>query len=138
MVAFDAPDRASCVVRRPRTNTPLQALTLLNDPVYVEAALALARRIHDEGGKTTSERITFAFRICLARPPSEREIELLTKAFEQSLARYQAKPASAQALIQNAASVRRKPGEELDAVHWAALYQVATLLLNLDEAITKN
>jgi len=129
MAAFDAPDRASCIVKRPRTNTPLQALTLLNDPVYVEAALALAKRIHDDGGKTTEERIRFGFRLCLSREPVSREVELLTKIHDQSLTRYQANPATARTLVQNA--------KGLDPVQWAAWFQVATVLLNLDEAITK-
>lgn len=137
MVAFDAPDRASCVIKRPRTNTPLQALTLLNDPVYVEAALALARRIHDDGGKTTRERLAFAFRVSLARQPSEREVELMTKAYEQSLARYRDNPAAAKMLMQTAANLPRGRGTDIDSIQWAAWFQVATVLLNLDEAITK-
>ena len=129
MAAFDAPDRASCVVKRPRTNTPLQALTLLNDPVYVEAALAFAKRIQ-EGGKTTEARIDHAYRLCLARPPSSRESELLKAIYEQSLARYQANPAAARTLVQSAA-------KDIDPVQRAAWFQVATVLLNLDETITK-
>lgn len=129
MAAFDAPDRAACVVKRPRTNTPLQALTLLNDPVYVEAALALARRMHDDGGATTEDRVRFGFRLCLSRPPSAREVELLTKTYDQSLARYQMNSGSARTLVANA----KGP----DPVYWASWFQVATVLLNLDEAITK-
>jgi hypothetical protein len=132
MVAFDAPDRTSCIVKRPRTNTPLQALTLLNDPVYVETALALARHIHHDGGKETSERIVFGFRSCLARQPNRREVELLIKVYEQSLARYQENPAAARTLVQNAGEVK-----DIDPAQWAAWFQVATLLLNLDEMITK-
>jgi hypothetical protein len=131
MVAFDAPDRASCIVQRPRTNTPLQALALLNDPAYVEAALALARRIHNEDGKDVQERVRFGFRLCLARQPSEREMELLTKAYERALARYEESSAVARTLVQNAVA------KDVDPVQWAAWFQVATLLLNLDETITK-
>src|SRR5207248_318976 len=69
MVTFDAPSRTVCVVNRPRTNTPLQALVTLNDQVYVEAAQALARRIVREGGATTESRVLFGFRACLTRPP---------------------------------------------------------------------
>ncbi len=130
MTAFDAPDRASCIVKRPRTNTPLQALTLLNDPVYVEAALAFGKRILNEGGKTTDERITFAFRLCLARTPTARERELLKTIHHRSLARYQENPKSARTLVQSAA-------RDIDPAEWAAWFQVATVLLNLDEAITK-
>jgi hypothetical protein len=132
MVAFDAPDRTSCIVKRPRTNTPLQALTLLNDPVYVEAALALARHIYRDGGKGTSERIVFGFRSCLARHPTAREVELLIRVYEQSLARYQENPAAARTLVQNTGGAK-----DVEPVQWAAWFQVATLLLNLDEMITK-
>jgi Protein of unknown function (DUF1553)/Protein of unknown function (DUF1549) len=132
MVAFDAPDRTSCIVKRPRTNTPLQALTLLNDPVYVEAALAFARRIHNEGGRETNARIVFGFRSCLARQPSAREVELLIRVYEQSLARYQENLTAARTLVQNAGGAK-----DVEPVQWAAWFQVATLLLNLDETITK-
>jgi hypothetical protein len=132
-VAFDAPDRAACLVKRSRTNTPLQALTLLNDPAYVEAALALARRIAcDESDRTTAERVVFGFRLCLARRPSSQEAELLCKVFEQALAKYQQNPAAARTLVQPGGEARG-----LDPVQWAAWFQVATVLLNLDETITK-
>src|SRR4029079_15843859 len=69
-MSFDAPSREFCVVRRPRTNTPLQALTILNDPAYVEAAQALARNMIAQGGSTPEDRTTFGFRSCVARAPS--------------------------------------------------------------------
>ncbi len=72
MTTFDAPNRDVCIVRRARTNTPLQALVTLNDPVYVEAAQALARRTMAKGGATAAEKAAFAFRACLARPPTRR------------------------------------------------------------------
>ncbi len=131
MIAFDAPDRTSCIVKRPRTNTPLQALTLLNDAVYVEAALALARKIGTQEG-TAEERIVHGFRACLARQPTEREIALLQQIHAQALTKYQANPAAAKALLQNAPA-----GERLEPAQWAAWFQVATVLLNLDETITK-
>jgi hypothetical protein len=131
MVAFDAPDRASCTVQRTRTNTPLQALTLLNDPVYVEAALALAKRMQTEGGSNDADRVRLGFRLCLARQPSMREIEVLTRIHEQALARYRADPVAARKLVQPIADTK------LDAVPTAAWFQVATVLLNLDETITK-
>ena len=71
MTTFDAPNRDVCAVRRTRTNTPLQALVTLNDPVYVEAAQALARRTMAKGGATTAEKAAFAFRLCLVRPPTD-------------------------------------------------------------------
>ncbi len=131
MIAFDAPDRTSCIVKRPRTNTPLQALTLLNDPVYVEAALALARNIGIEKG-TAEERIVHGFRACVARQPTQREVALLKQVHAQALTKYQANPAAAKALLQNAPA-----GDRLEPAQWAAWFQVATVLLNLDETITK-
>jgi hypothetical protein len=88
--------------------------------------------MHNEGGKDTAARITFGFRLCLARRPSERELELLTKAYDRSLARYQENPAAARTLVQRSAEHK-----DIAPVQWAAWFQVATLLLNLDEAITK-
>ena len=132
-VAFDAPDRASCVVKRPRTNTALQALTLLNDPVYVEAAVALARRIAtDFAEMTVTERVAYGFRLCLARKPGGREIDLLKGVYERALAKYQADPAAAGTVLQNLAGAG-----SMDAAEVAAWFQVASVLLNLDEMITK-
>jgi hypothetical protein len=111
-VNFDAPERTACTVRRSRTNTPLQALTLLNDPVYVDAAKALARRVVAERpAATVEERIRHAFRLCLAREPAAVEVDALRGLFEQQ---------------------RAVHGDE--AAGWQA---VATALLNLDEMITK-
>ena len=69
LATFDAPDRETCTVRRSRTNTPLQALVLMNDPTYVEASRKLAERMMKEGGATAEERIAFAFQLATARPP---------------------------------------------------------------------
>ncbi len=111
-VNFDAPARTACTVRRSRSNTPLQALTLLNDPVYVEAAQALAHRVLAERpDASTSERLRHAFQLCLARPPSPAEVATLERLFTQQ------------------AAAHSDP-----AVAWQA---VATALLNLDEMITK-
>lgn len=109
---FDAPDRSACVVKRDRSNTPLQALTLLNDPVYVEMATAFGRRIEKEGGSTVEERIDWAFRTALARSPRESERLLLQSAFETVLA------------DTNSTS--------------AAYREVATILLNLHETINRS
>jgi hypothetical protein len=88
MATFDAPSREVCTVRRPRTNTPLQALVTLNDPVYVEAAQALARRMVREGGSTDSERAVRGFRLVLARQPSPAESERLVKLHDEARARF--------------------------------------------------
>lgn len=74
MIAFDAPERSVCSVRRIRTNTPLQALVTLNDSVFVEAAQGLSRRILAEGGDSVLSRATFALRLCLTRQPSDAEV----------------------------------------------------------------
>src|SRR5690606_20911426 len=87
MATFDAPNQEVCTVRRDRTNTPLQALVTLNDPVYVEAAQALGRRIAAFDGPL-HERMAFGFRTCLSRPPSDRELERLMALFESAREKY--------------------------------------------------
>src|SRR6185436_4921296 len=77
LMTFDAPDGVLCCVRRDKSNTPLQALTLLNDTAFVECAQALARRVQTERNGSPTERITYAFRLCLAREPSPRELEAM-------------------------------------------------------------
>ncbi len=109
---FDAPDRSACVVKRDLSNTPLQALTLLNDPVYVEIAAAFGRRISTHGGGTVSERIIWAFRTALTRSPREPEVALLLSAFETVLTR---------------------TGSEEKAYR-----ELATILLNLHETICRS
>ncbi|NDD40992.1 MAG: DUF1553 domain-containing protein, partial [Verrucomicrobia bacterium] len=86
MLLFDAPFRESCTLRRPRTNTPLQALNLLNDPTYVEAARFLAQRMIKDGGGTEETRLTHGFRLLLARPPSPAELKVLRGAYERARA----------------------------------------------------
>src|SRR5205085_2943244 len=88
MATFDAPNREVCTVRRVRTNTPLQALVTLNDPVYIESAQALARRIVSQGGASSSDRVRYAFRVVLSRPPQTAELSRLEKLYTQSLARF--------------------------------------------------
>ena len=134
LATFDAPDRETCTVRRARTNTPLQALVLMNDPTYVEASRKLAERILLEGGTSLDERITFAFRLTTSRKPTPRELAVLRRVFEQQSARFQADPAAATKLL----SVGESPRHEQLAAHelatWAA---VANVLLSLDEVVTK-
>ncbi|MGE0608384.1 MAG: PSD1 and planctomycete cytochrome C domain-containing protein [Pirellulales bacterium] len=134
LVTFDAPDRETCTVRRARTNTPLQALVLLNDPTYVEAARKLAERILVEGGGTFEERITFAYRRLLARPPRAAETAVLQRAFDQQLAEYRANRAAALELLAVGESPRN---EELDPAELAAWATLSSILLNLDETVTK-
>jgi hypothetical protein len=130
---FDATARTACTVRRSRSNTPLQALTLLNDPVYVEAALALARRVLTERpAASVDERIRHAFQLCLARLPTPAESGALRDLLVAQRTATAADPAAARRLV-GASS----PLSDPDAIELAAWYAVATTLLNLDEMITK-
>ncbi|MGE0606975.1 MAG: DUF1553 domain-containing protein, partial [Pirellulales bacterium] len=135
MTAFDAPDRESCQVRRARTNTPLQALVLLNDPTYVEAARKLAERMLRDGGDRDAARLAHGFRLAMSRVPRAEEAVVLLDIQQRSLARFQADPALALQLLAVGQSPRN---EQLDANELAAWTTVASMLLNLDEAITKN
>jgi mono/diheme cytochrome c family protein len=134
MTTFDAAGRETCIVRETRTNTPLQALTLMNELTFVEAARVLAERVLREGGPTVEGRIALAFRLTTGRPPRGAELDVLTAGFAEHLARYRAAPEAALAL----ASAGEAPRDaSLDAAEVAAYTTVASLLLNLDETITK-
>ncbi len=134
MATFDAPSRELCSVRRTRTNTPLQAFVTLNDPVYVEAAQALARRIVAEGGSTPEDRARYAIRLCLCRPAAAEQVESLTRLYETERNHYAADPASALALATEPIGPL-PPGA--DAAELAAWTTVANVLLNLDGVLTK-
>jgi hypothetical protein len=130
---FDATARTACTVRRSRSNTPLQALTLLNDPVYVEAALALARRVLVERpAADRTERLRHAFRLCVARTPAAVELAALAELLEQQTSAALADPAAAGRVV---GKQPPPPGSSLAEL--AAWHAVATALLNLDETITK-
>ncbi|WP_037247817.1 PSD1 and planctomycete cytochrome C domain-containing protein [Rhodopirellula baltica] len=136
-VNFDGPDRSSCVVGRPRTNTPLQALTLLNDPAYVEMALALANRIlceHPDG--SDSDRLSAAFEIVLSRRPAPQESARLMTFLDERKQHIHSNPQLARSLVQEQSFPNHTvypSTEELGA--W---FYVANVLLNLDETITKD
>lgn len=134
MMLFDAPFRETCVMRRPRTNTPLQALNLLNDPTYVEASRTLAQRMLLEGGASTSSRLTHGFRLVTARHPRPAEMTILTASLQRTLLDFQADPAGAEALL-HVGEAPTQPG--LNAAELAAYTTVASTLLNLDETVTK-
>jgi mono/diheme cytochrome c family protein len=134
MITFDAPNREVCTDNRARTNTPLQALVLLNDPAYIEAARVLGQRILKEGGTTTAERIAFAFKLCTSRPPRSHEFDVLSRIFDAQLAKFKQNPAAASKLIGVGESA--KPAE-LDESELAAWTTVGNVLLNLDETISK-
>ncbi len=134
--SFDAPSREYCVVRRPRTNTPLQALTLLNDPVYVEAAQTLARRMVKEAGATDDRsRALRGWRLCVARTPNEPEIARLLLVYQQELDRFRHDSKAAAAMAGNAAGAAMPAG--VDSAQLAAWTVVANVLLNLDETLNK-
>ena len=130
---FDAQIRAACTVKRSRSNTPLQALTLLNDPVYVEASKALARRILNEMPSADApQRLEHGFRLAVARKPHTAEVATLVRLYERSLARYGNDVAAARALVGDF-----ELPAATEPVEFAAWYEAATVLLNLDETITK-
>jgi hypothetical protein len=132
---FDAPEREFCIVRRSSTNTPLQALVLMNDPTYVEASRKFAERILTEGGRSLSSRLTFAVRTLLARPPTPKEQRVLTALLNGQLAAYRKDPDAAAKLLAVGESPRNAA---LDTTELAAWATVAGALLNLDEAITRS
>jgi len=134
MLIFDMPGREMCVVRRSRTNTPLQALSLLNEVTYVEAARGLAERMFLEGGPSSTERIQFAFQLATSRTPSERELKTLLAGLEQRLVRFQADPESATKLLSVG---EKKPASGIDPMELAAYTITASVILNLDETVTK-
>ncbi len=136
LMSFDAPDRTACVVKRPRTNTPLQALTLLNDPAYSEMALGLATRILKHSSKATDpERIIYGFQLAIARQPIPIEIDLLTDLLDSERTTLDANPQ----LIEQRMKLKLKgfPEANVDSKELAAWFSVANVLLNLDETITQ-
>ena len=120
LTVFDAPNRELCTVQRPRTNTPLQALVLLNDPVYVEAARVLAQRTMREGGSTPPDRLAYAFRLCTARTPSDRELDVLLRHYHQQLDNYRKDPKAAAALIRVGESPRPDGLDDAELAAWTA------------------
>ncbi len=134
MVSFDAPSGEFCVVRRTRSNTPLQALTLLNDPVYLECAQALAKRMLTDGGATAEQRAAFGLRACLAREPKKGEAKQLAALAAKQLARYREDVESAAKFMKFAGAEAK---EKIDAAELAAWTVVANVLLNLDEFVMK-
>jgi hypothetical protein len=132
MATFDAPNREVCTVRRPRTNTPLQALVTLNDPVYVEAAQALARRMVREGGSTSPERAARGFRLVLARQPTAAEIDRLVRLHDDALAGFRNDPDDAKKMATDPLGPVPSdlPVTLDDLASWTV---VANVILNLDE-----
>lgn len=134
MMLFDAPNRENCTAQRARTNTPLQALALMNDVQYVEAARKFAERILTEGGDTLETRIQFAFKALLSRSASAKEIELVQNFANGELARFDSDATAAEALLEVGDSPVREDWSKTELAAWTT---VANMLLNLDEAVTK-
>lgn len=134
MLVFDAPFREACTLRRPRTNTPLQSLNLMNDPTYVEAARFLAGRILTESEPDIKARLTYGFRLVLARSPRPSEIAVLIDGYERSRADFASDPGAVAELLKVGAT--RSP-EAYDPAELAALAMVSSTILNLDETVTK-
>lgn len=134
MLLFDAPFREACALRRPRTNTPLQALNLMNDPTYVEAARLLAQRMMNEGGDAVDSRLAHGFRLLLARTPQAAELAVLRAAYGRARADFEKDGAAAQALL-SVGDASSEPKTKLAEL--AAFTAVASTLLNLDEVVTK-
>jgi len=133
MLSFGTPFREVCTIQRPRSNTPLQALNLMNDPTYVESARFLAVRMM-ESSADPAQRLAFGFRAALARAPRPAETAILARAHQRALADFKADPEAAKALL----AVGTKPADpKHDPVELAALASVAGTILCMDEAVTK-
>jgi len=135
MSNFDAPNREQSCVLRERSNTPLQALQLMNDVQHIEAARAFAQRLMEEGGASPAERIQFAFTTVLSRKPEPQETEILLQLLTTELDNYKKDAAAAKKLIANGES---KPKATLDPSELAAYTMLANTILNLDETVNRN
>jgi hypothetical protein len=134
MATFDAPNREVCTVRRVRTNTPLQALVTLNDPVYIESAQALARRIVKESGPTVDDRVRHGFRLVLSRPPHSGELNRLVELYQRSLQRFSQSPDEA---VRMATDPLGPADADANVPELAAWSVVGNVILNLDETLMK-
>jgi hypothetical protein len=134
MTTFDAADRSVCTVKRQSTNTPLQALALLNDPQIVEAARFLGQRMLKECGTTTAERAAWVFRTVTGRSPTAKETVILVKLFDEQKSLFAANPKDAAKLL---AVGDGKCDPKLDEVELAAAATLALAVLNHDEAVTR-
>lgn len=135
MLIFDAPSREECVADRPRSNTPQQALVLLNDPTFLEAARVFATRTLQEGGQTDQSRLAWAWQRALSRPPRAEEEKLILALLQKHRNEYAADPSAAKALLTSAGAAA--PPEGLSQTELAAWFSVARVLLNLHETVTR-
>jgi hypothetical protein len=134
MTVFDAANREMCSVQRARTNTPLQALTLMNDVTYVEASRKLAERMMREGGAASDERVSYGFRLVTGRPPGPQELAVLAETLRQFRDAYRKDRAAAKDFLSEGEAARNA---KLDPREVAAYAAVASLILNTDEAVTR-
>jgi hypothetical protein len=132
---FDATNREQLCAVRDRTNTPLQALQLMNDVQHFEAARALAERVLSEGGKTTAERLTFLYRTVLSRRPDADEVRALTAALAKQSALFAMDPEGAKKVVDVGESTPRAVASDVETAAWT---MVCNLVLNLDETVTRN
>ena len=133
--AFDAPTREECTARRPVSNTPLAALTLMNDPTFVEASRVFAQRVLASAPRNDDVAVAYAMREATGRRPNDAEVAVLTALLEASRQHYASRPDDAEALLAVGASPR---DATLDAANHAAWTQVARAILNLHETITRD
>jgi hypothetical protein len=131
---FDAPNREVCTIRRGRSNTPLQAFVTLNDPVFVESHQAFARRILSEGGFGFDERIRFAFKVCLAREPSNHDLSTLQKLYDQAVEVYRNDADRAHQMATDPIGNSPSGIDEVSLAVWTA---IAGVIMNLDEFLMR-
>jgi hypothetical protein len=136
MLLFDAPNREICTIKRSRTNTPLQALSLLNEVTFIESAKHLAARMLSEGGSTDQQRLTYGFRLALTRQPTPDELAVLTRGLEADRASFTADREAAEKLVGASTAEGGQPPTPAP-LEWAAYTLTANILLNLDEFVTR-
>ena len=135
LLAFDAPSREECTVERPRSNTPQQALVLLNDPTYVEAARVFALRIISEGGADSKQRLNWAFETALSRQATKQELDVLLDVYMKHLVMFQADADSAKSLVAVGNTANQT---KVNVAEHAAWTSIARIIFNLHESITRN
>lgn len=134
LLAFDAPAREECTARRERSNTPLQALVLLNDPTYVEAARKFAERVLSEGGDTVESQLNYAWQLALSRQATEQELSIMQELIRANLVRYANDSSAAQQLLNTGLAPVDQSLDQVELASWTA---AARTILNLHEAITR-
>lgn len=134
MMTFNAAEREVCIVRKGHTNSPLQALTLMNNITFIESSRLLAERILREGGGTLDEQINFGFRLCTGRFPASRELDLLRDVYHEFLWKYENDEQAATKLL----AVGEFPRDKThNSIQLAAMTMLSSTIMNLDETVTK-